>query len=57
MARQQRTGIELAQVLQCSQQTASRKLNGGQGLDLDELPIVAEWLGVPVVNLIAPGAA
>lgn len=52
MARQKRTGTELAAVLQCSQQSASRRLNGGQGLDLDELPVIAEWLGVSVFDLL-----
>lgn len=52
MARQKRTGIELATVLKCSQQSASRRLNGGQGLDLDELPVIAEWLGVSVFDLM-----
>ncbi|KRB73048.1 hypothetical protein ASE01_19935 [Nocardioides sp. Root190] len=54
MARQRRTGVELAVVLQCSQQSASRRLNGGQGLDLDDLPLIAEWLGISVMDLIAP---
>lgn len=54
MARQKRTGVELAAVLQCSQQSASRRLNGGQGIDLDELPIIAKWLGLEVMDLVAP---
>lgn len=54
MARQRRTGVELAAVLKCSQQSASRRINGGQGLDLDELPVIADWLGVNVMDLIAP---
>ena len=52
MARQKRTGVELASVLNCSQQSASRRLNGGHGLDLDELPVIAEWLGIDVIELI-----
>lgn len=52
MARQKRTGVELAAVIKCSQQTASRRLVDGQGLDLDELPVIAEWLGVSVLSLI-----
>lgn len=55
MARQQRTGVELASVLNCSQQSASRRLNGGQGLDLDELPLIAEWLGINVIDLLGIG--
>ncbi|HEY0889595.1 MAG TPA: helix-turn-helix domain-containing protein [Nocardioides sp.] len=53
MARQRKTGVDLARLLQCSQQSASRRLNGGLGLDLDELPVIADWLGVPLVNLLA----
>ncbi|MFT3871577.1 MAG: hypothetical protein QM714_02855 [Nocardioides sp.] len=55
MARQKRTGVQLAEVLQCSQQSVSRRLAEGQGLDLDELPLIAEWLGIDVLDLIAPG--
>ena len=54
MARQKRTGVQLAEVLHCSQQSASRRLNGGQGFDLDELPLIADWLGVDVFDLIVP---
>lgn len=54
MARQKRTGVELAAVLQCSQQSASRRLSGGAGLDLDELPLIAEWLGISVLDLLIP---
>lgn len=56
MARQQKTGVELARVLKCSQQTASRRLVSGQGLDLDEVPLIADWLGIPVLSLLAPRA-
>lgn len=52
MARQQRTGVDLAKVLACSQQTASRRMIDGRGLDLDELPLIAEWLGVDVMQLL-----
>lgn len=57
MARQRRTGVELADVLKCSQQSASRRLNGGQGLDLDELPVIAAWLGIDVFELLTPRTA
>lgn len=46
MARQRKTGIDLAEVLQCSQQSASRRMTGSIGLDLDELDRVAAWLGL-----------
>jgi hypothetical protein len=52
MARQKRTGVDLAAVLKCSQQSASRRLNGGQGLDLDELPVIAAWLDIDVMDLL-----
>ncbi|WP_418061772.1 hypothetical protein [Pimelobacter simplex] len=55
MARQKKTGVGLAKVLRCSQQSASRRLVSGQGLDLDDLPLIAEWLDVSVVDLISPG--
>lgn len=52
MARQRRTGTELAKVIGCSQQSASRRINGGRGLDLDDLPLIAEWLGVDMADLL-----
>lgn len=57
MARQKRTGVELAAVLHCSQQSASRRVAGAQTIDLDELPLIAEWLGVSVMDLLVPGRA
>ena len=52
MARQKRTGVELAAVLRCSQQSASRRLVDGQGLSLDDLPLIADWLGLKVTDLL-----
>lgn len=52
MARQNRTGIELAALLGCSQQSASRRTSGLTGLDLDEAALIADWLGVTVADLI-----
>ncbi|MFJ9313762.1 hypothetical protein ACIRN4_06175 [Pimelobacter simplex] len=54
MARQKKTGVELAEVLRCSQQSASRRVVNGKGLDLDDLPLIADWLGISVVDLVAP---
>lgn len=54
MARQKKTGVGLAKVLRCSQQSASRRLVSGKGLDLDDLPLIADWLGISVVELIVP---
>lgn len=54
MARQKLTGVGLARVLNCSQQSASRRLIDGKGLALDDLPLIADWLGLTVVDLISP---
>ena len=54
MARQRRSGVELATHLDLSQQAVSRRLAGEVAFDLDELAAVAEWLGVPLQTLIAP---
>lgn len=48
MARQRKTGVDLAHALHCSQQSASRRLTGQTPLTLDELAAIAEWLSVPV---------
>lgn len=52
MARQRKTGRELAAHLHCSQQSASRRVNGETAIDLDELASIAEWLEVPVMKLL-----
>lgn len=52
MGRQRKTGVELAAVLGISQQSASRRLRGETGLDLDEVAVVAEWLGVAPHDLL-----
>lgn len=52
MARQRRTGVELASLLKVSKQAVSRRLSGEQGFDLDEVAIVADWLAVPLSQLI-----
>lgn len=52
MARQRKTGVELASVLDLSQQSASRRLTGESGLDVDELAMIADWLKVPVARLL-----
>ncbi len=53
MARQRKTGKELAAVLQTSQQSASRRMTGEKPLDLDELGKIADWLEVPYSSLLA----
>lgn len=52
MARQRKTGIELASLLKCSQQSASRRLNGDVDINLDEVAKIATWLGLSLVELI-----
>ena len=52
MARQRLTGVELARLLQCSQQSASRRLTGEVGIDLDELAVIADWLGADLPSLV-----
>lgn len=47
MARQQKTGSELAQVLNCSQSSASRRMTGEISLDLDEIAVISDWLNIP----------
>ena len=54
MARQRRTGVELASHLQITQQAVSRRLSGEASLDLDDVARIADWLGVPLARLI-PG--
>lgn len=52
MARKKKTGVELAAVLQISQQAASRRMTGEVTLDLDELVKVADWLDVDFLDLL-----
>lgn len=52
MARQRKTGIELAACLDVSQQSASRRLAAETNFDLDELEKVVSWLGIPVGELM-----
>jgi len=46
MARQRKTSIELAEVWGCSQSSASRRMTGEVGMTLDDIALVADWLGV-----------
>lgn len=52
MARQKLSGVDLAALLKCSQQSASRRVTGAQAIDLDELPLIADWLGVNLFDLV-----
>jgi transcriptional regulator with XRE-family HTH domain len=57
MARQRKTGVELAALLECSQQSASRRMNGDVDMSLDEIAKIADWLGVPFAQLVAAPTA
>lgn len=54
MARQRprKTSIDLAKALGISQSSASRRMTGETGLDLDELEAVAAWLNVPISSFL-----
>lgn len=54
MARQRKTGKELASLLNCSQQSASRRMNGGTCFDLDEIALIADWLHIPLSRFLPP---
>jgi len=55
-ARTKTSQAQLAELLGVSQAAVSRRLSGATPFELDELPPVAELLGVPVAALIG-GAA
>ena len=54
MARQRKTGVDLAHVLNCSQQSASRRMTGATPLTLDDIAAISDWLGIPPSSLISP---
>lgn len=54
MARQRKTGVELASLLNRTQQSVSRRMNADVDISLDELAAIAEWLGKPVSHFLAP---
>ena len=57
MARQRRTGRDLASVLQISQQSASRRMNGETDMSLDEIATVSDWLGLSPTALFERASA
>lgn len=57
MARRRLTSSDLASVLKCSQSSASRRLTGDVGLDLDELALIAEWLDITSEDLLRGSVA
>ncbi|HWU28932.1 MAG TPA: helix-turn-helix transcriptional regulator [Microbacterium sp.] len=52
MARQKKTGAELAAVLGITQHTVGRRLNGATPFNMIELILVAAWLGISLGELI-----
>ena len=52
MARQRKTGVELAALLNVSRQAASRRLSGAVAISMDEAVVIADWLGIDVSRLI-----
>lgn len=57
MARHRKTSLDLANVLNVSQSSASRRMTGEKSLDLDEVEVIAEWLNIPVSPIFASGRA
>lgn len=53
LARHRTSGSALARHLGIPQSAVSRRLNGHVAFDLDQLPAIAEFLGVPVAALLA----
>lgn len=52
MARQRRTSNDLAEILHVSQSSASRRMTGEVGMNLDEVELVTQWLGIEAVSLL-----
>lgn len=57
MARRRLTSTDLASALNCSQSSASRRMTGEVGLSLDEVAVIAEWLGIVPAALLEASAA
>lgn len=56
MARRRYTSTDLGTVLGISQQSASRRMTGEMGLNLDEVALIADWLGIDPTRLIQAAA-
>lgn len=54
MAEQRKTATDLAGILGISRQAAGRKIDGTVTLNLDACQIIAEWLDVPIQQLVQP---
>lgn len=55
MARQRKTSSDLATALGTSQSSASRRLTGETAFDLDEVAVVADWLNIPISQVLRRG--
>jgi transcriptional regulator with XRE-family HTH domain len=55
MGRQRKTGVQMAALLQISQQAASRRMNAEADFSLDELAAIAEWLNLSPLDLLPFG--
>ena len=56
MARQQKTGVELAQHLGRSRAYVSQRMTGQHDFTLTEIEDAAQWLGVPYMALLTAPA-
>lgn len=54
MAARRKTSADLAEVLGISQSSASRRMHGDGLFTLDQLEETADWLGVPLTDIIIP---
>ncbi len=55
MARRRKTQADLAPVLGVTRQAVSRRLTGDVPLTVDELAAIADFLDVPVTQLLGGG--
>ena len=54
MAAKKKNISDLAGHLDISRSSASRRINGLAALDLNEISVIAEWLGVPYGRIVNP---
>lgn len=57
LARRKRTHAELAAALGLTRSSMHRRLTGDLALNIDELHVVADFLGVPVSTLLGKDVA
>lgn len=54
MAAKKKSITDLAEHLDISRSSASRRINGKAPLDLNEISYIAEWLNVPYGRIVNP---